>query len=136
MLPTVPELDAFHAQRGNTNWTDADAADKSPAIFKASDLITATYAVDGHEADPRVITAIMLLAPDMLGSNLPVRAADQAVISRETGVGSGAYESKVTYAKPTNDPYPLITALLSAFGKRGETTSGNSLKIVRLTRGY
>jgi len=135
MLPTVPQLDDFHAQRGNSDWLDADAPEKSPAIYKASDYITATYRVDGHEADPRVVNAIMLLAPDMLGSNLRVRASDQALLSTEDGVGDGAYLEKRTYSKPTDDPYPLITALLADFGKRMTGTSGHSLKVIRVSRG-
>lgn len=136
MLPTVSQLDEFHARRGNADWLEADTSDKSPAIYKASDLITATYRVDGHEGDPRVVTAIMLLAPDMLGSALRVRAADQAVLSTEDGVGDGAFLEKRTYAKPTDDPYPLITALLADFGKRVGAAGGNSLKVVRVIRGY
>lgn len=119
MIPvTVIQTDNWHALRGNTAWTTAPTTSKSPAIYKASDYITAIYRVDGLEDDPRVMMAVMMLAAEMLNKPLSVAAQAQAVLSEEIGAGNGAYDEKTTYAAPSSDPYPLITAILAPISRR------------------
>lgn len=137
---SVDDATAFHALRGNTAW-QANPLDRGPAMFKAQDYITAVYAIEGHEDEAAPKLAVMMLALEFLSKSFAITAPAQAIISEEFGAGNGAFDEKTTYAKPTtNDPFPLITAILAPIPMRVEeaarnlTSKGGTLTTFRLSR--
>lgn len=136
MHPLLTQADDFQSLRANETWADNSPADKSASLYSSEDYIHFTYAVEGHETEQRVITAIIVLATEMLGKTLQVSANSQAVLSEETNVGQTAFMEKRTYAAPSSDPYPVITALLAPIPKRTAPIKAatQSLSILRLRK--
>ncbi|MEG8031889.1 hypothetical protein QP179_10000 [Sphingomonas aurantiaca] len=138
---TVIQADNFHTLRNNKTWTTSLTPDRLAALYRASDYIQAVYLVDGHEDSSFVQMAVMMLAVEMLTKPLSVAAPAQAILSEATEAGDGAFADKTTYAAPSNDPYPLITAILSPIPRRVDAaireaskTPSPTLTSIRLRR--
>ncbi|BAI95687.1 hypothetical protein Sj15T_00310 [Sphingobium sp. TA15] len=116
MSITINQANDFHTARGNTAWTGDDSI-KQAAINKADDYILAYYAPfksDVQTTDARYIAAYALLALEFL-ADAPTLKSSQTIKSKE--VKSGGQSIKTEYQDadidPSDDPYPLITAMLA-----------------------
>lgn len=113
----LTEAEAFNEARMNTEWA-VTPAEQRAACYRASDYVEAIYLVNGHEGDDRVKMAVMMLAAEMLTKQLSVAAPKQAILKEEKAFGKGAIDKSITYAAPSSDPYPLITAILAPIPRR------------------
>lgn len=142
MIPvTVIQADNFHLLRHNEIWEAATTPDRLAGLYRSWDYIQSIYLVDGLEDSYFVQMAVMMLAAEMLTKPLSVSAPSQAVLSEEFEAGNKAFAEKKTYAAPSSDPYPLITAILAPIPRRVDAaireaskTPSPTLTSIRLRR--
>lgn len=131
---TIIQADEVHSVRGNAEWSDLTSTEKSAAIAKADDYITAHYLPFKDEVEDgnnRLVVASALLAFE-LHKNPVALKAEQVLKSEE--IESDGDSIKTTYQDadkaPFVDPYPLITALLSPL--RVAASTGASISFGRM----
>ena len=114
---TIIQADEVHTVRGNTAWADLTSTEKTAALMKADDYITAHYLPfkeDVETDNQRLVIATALLALE-IQTNPVALLATKAI--KERSIKSDGDESKTVYQDadkaPVTDPYPLITALLA-----------------------
>lgn len=131
---TIIQVDEVHSVRDNTEWAALTSTEKTAALTKADDYITAHYLPfkeDVEEDNQRLVIATALLALELQTNPVDIRAS-QAI--KERTIKSDSDESKTVYQDadkaPDTDPYPLITALLAPL--RVAASTGASVRFGKM----
>lgn len=131
---TIIQADEVHTVRGNTEWTNLSSTEKTAALAKADDYITAHYLpfkADVEADNQRLVIATALLALEIQTNPVALKA-DPAIKSEE--IESDGDSIKTTYQDadkaPYTDPYPLVTALLAPL--RVAASTGASISFGRM----
>jgi hypothetical protein len=112
---SLADADAFHALRATALWTPASDAQRSAALVRASDYIDAHYRLlQADTLPPCIVRATLTLAPDLIAS-APAVEADNREVIEETLIGPAGLQktTKWTAVSGSNDPFPLITSMLT-----------------------
>ncbi len=136
MMIDISQADAVHTVRGNADWIALSSTQKSAALAKADDYITAYYLPFKASVEPddsRLVTASALLAFELHKNPIEMKA-DQLIKSKE--IESDGDSVKTTYQDadkaPVTDPYPLITALLAPLRVASSTAESVTFGRIRL----
>lgn len=136
MTISIEQADSYHQSRGNVAWATLTETQKTAALAKADDYITAYYKPFKPEVesdDPNLIIATSSLALEL--ENNPVDLKAQQPLKAEE-ITNGDKSIKTTYQDadkaPALDPYPFVTAMLAPL--RVALTVPNGVIFSRMTR--
>ena len=119
------QADAYAAERNYTDWTAKGTPEKTAALLRASDYITARYPLrvtltDAEQA--RLDAAQFLIARDLLLNSKPLSIREEARVLKESKEGAG-FKKETEYADEAVDPYPGATALLAPLAPKASSVS-------------
>jgi hypothetical protein len=136
-IPTIQAADAFHTLRANTAWELLDTDEKTAALWRADDYLSAFYQfVDYSNEDAATIlsnNALLDTAKIILA--LEFRTAQSVTaksnITKERKRVEGVIDKEFQYGEAPSDPYPQVTAMLRPILKRGRSSPFAVLNIER-----
>ena len=135
-MPELAAADLYNDARGFTDWKSLDPTKKQQYLLQAADYIEAAYprlkrdlSEDQQDAVDR---ATFIIARDLATNPMPLAVRATTPVIKETGELKGLKEV-MEYGDVPADPYPRVTALLTATGCLCNATAGFS--VARLVRG-
>lgn len=114
MALSLDQIDTYHADRGNSEWTAFDDAKRNALRLKALDYVEGNYAplVEDAEDHPLYLVAISTLALRI--SQNPDTDLSLPIVKSEKKEMQGM-KKEVEYFEPAaTDPFPGVTKLFAS----------------------
>lgn len=136
-IPTIQAADAYHTLRGNDAWEALDTEQKTAALWRADDYLTAFYRFVDYSNEDEDVQAEYDLLKDAakVVLALELRTAQSLTQTREVVKErkkiDGVVEKEFEYSNAPSDPYPQVTAMLRPILVQGRSSG---FTVVNLTR--